>query len=259
MYPPWAFFTNFLVFPPLSVQHTRWYYALLDTISLVVLGVFSYQIGQPYGKLKAWFSVVTCFSISGLSNPLGIGQYGIIINALLIGMFWLIQKHRDILAGLLFGLALVKPNISALFFFILIIRQRYVAVIACFFYISFASLAIWMLTKVSPFYMLAKMITASKYFGGSGYSGVNVLINFGLETTIATVLLALVMTVTLVAILYVCRHYSLLTLFATAAVLGRIWTYHRAYDNVMLIFLLLALLKMTLGKPNTGQTHLNLA
>lgn len=247
-YPPWAFFTGFIFLPPISWKLTRFYHALLNFFSLIILALFSYQIGIPYGRSKALFSIVASLAISSHASTLGLGQYGIIINALLIGMFWLLKKYQDIWAGLAFAMAMVKPNISALYLFVLIIHKRNKAILAFSLYIILASINIWIITKLDPIYMLNSVIAQSKYFAHEGYSGINLFTSLGLEPKVATILLALVGTgaITISIIFFnFWRNYSLLNLFATASVIGRIWTYHRIYDNVMLIFLLLAMLKMT--------------
>ena len=244
-YPPWAFFTGFIFLPPISWQLTRLYHAFLNFFSLIVLAIFSYQIGIPYGREKALFSMTANLAISSHATTLGTGQYGIIINALLIGMFLLLKRSQDIWAGLLFGMAMVKPNISALYLFVLIIRKRNKAIFAFSLYILLACIQIWNITKLDPIYMLNRIIEQSKYFADQGYSGINIFTNLGFDPKITTVLLAFVGTVAITIIFYLWRNYSLLNLFATASVIGRIWTYHRTYDNVMLIFLLLAMIKMT--------------
>jgi hypothetical protein len=249
-YPPWAFFSGFIFFPPISFELTRWYHALLNTISLVILAIFAYQIGKPYGKLKAWFTVVTCLSISSHCTTMNNGQYGIIINALLIGMFWLLQRNANISAGLILGLALLKPNISALYFFIPIIKKRINAVIACCLYIVISSSIIGRLVKVSPIYMIEKMIRVSQYYVDTGTSGINVLMKLGINPLVATILLAVVATAVIIGLFYLFKDHSLLFLFAIASVIGRLWTYHLVYDNVMLIFLLLAVIYLTFKKPN---------
>jgi hypothetical protein len=43
---------------------------------------------------------------------------------------------------------------------------------------------------------------------------------------------------------YLARHASWQTQFAVACVAGRLWTYHRIYDNFMLIFLVVSLLSL---------------
>ncbi len=249
-YPPWAFFSGLIFFPPIPWELTRWYHVLLNTISLVILAIFAYQIGKPYGKLKAWFTVVACLSLGSHSTTLGTGQYGIIINALLIGMFWLLKKNYNLSAGLFLGLALLKPNISALYFFIPLIKKRISTVLFCCFYIVISSSIIGMLVQLSPIYMVEKMMKVSQYYVQTGYSGINVLINSGINPLVATILLAVVASFVIMGLFYLFKDHSLLFIFAIASVIGRLWTYHLVYDNVMLVFLLLAVIQLTFKKPN---------
>lgn len=249
-YPAWAFFSGFIFFPPIPFELTRWYHALLNAISLVILAIFAYQIGKPYGKLKAWFTVVACLSIGTHTTTLGNGQYGIIVNALLIVMFWLLQSNANISAGLILGLALLKPNISALYFLIPIIKKRINAVIACCLYIAVSSSIIGIIVKVSPIYMIEKVVNVSQYYVDSGYSGINVLLKFGINPLLATILLAIIATVVTFGLFYLFQDCSLLFLFAIASGIGRLWTYHLIYDNVMLVFLLLAIIELNFKKPN---------
>lgn len=249
-YPAWAFFSGFIFFPPIPFELTLWYHVLLNAISLVILAIFAYQIGKPYGKLKAWFTIVTCLSLGTHTTTLGIGQYGIIINALLVLMFWLLQGNANISAGLILGLALLKPNISALYFFIPIIKKRINAVIACCLYIVVSSSIIGLIVKVSPIYMIEKVVKVSQYYVDRGYSGINVLLKFGINPLLATILLAIVATVVTVWLFYLFKDCSLLFLFAIASGIGRLWTYHLIYDNVMLVFLLLAIIELNFKRPN---------
>lgn len=249
-YPPWAFFTGFFFFPPISWPLTRFYHALLNLISLAFLGFFSYKIGLPYGKSKALFTMAASLAMTGHKLSLELGQYGIIINALLIGMFLFLKKYKNIWAGLLLGLAMVKPNISALYFFILIIKRRTNAILACSLYIAFASTAIWVVTKVSPIKMILRIVEDSQHFADEGYSGINILTDFGLDPRTSTLLLAFGGIIAITILFNIWRNHSLLTLFAIACLIGRVGVYHRMYDDMMLIFLLLALLRMTFSNPH---------
>lgn len=253
-YPPWAFFTGFLLVPPIPWDLTRIYYALLNFVSLVILALFSFRLGSAYGQSKAWFSMAASLAISSHTTTLNNGQFGIIINALLIVMFWLLKKHRDILAGLVFGLAMIKPNISALYIFALIVRRRVKALLSFSFYIVVASTTIWIVTKLSPIYMIGRNLRHSTFFAKEGYSLINIFINLGIDTKVATFLSPLLGLLIITIICYLGRNYSLLTLFAIASFIGRIWTYHRVYDNLMLIFLLFALLNVTLKNPQKLNT-----
>ena len=244
-YPPWAFFTGFFLIPGLSLNFTRFYFAILNLISLVILAIFSYQVGSPYGRAQALFSMSASLALGSHATTLLNGQYGIIINAFLIGMYWMLKKHQNLWTGLFLAIAMVKPNISAPYFFILLMRRQTKAILSFFIYISGASTIIWIITKVDPIYMSKSIIEQSKYFAHKGYSSINFLTAMGIDTQMATILLALVGVVVIIGIFYIWRDSSLLTLFAVASVIGRVGTYHRFYDNVMLIFLLLGLIEIT--------------
>ncbi len=249
-YPPWAFFTGFVFFPPISWELTRFYHLILNIVSILVLAVFAYQIGLTYGKSKALFTLTACLAVSSHKSTLEMGQYGIILNALLILVYWLIQKNKNILAGLIFGIAMVKPNISAPYFLILIIHQRFKAILSFSVYIIFGSLNIWIITKLTPVYMINKILNQSKHFADKGYSGIHAFTALGFDPKQATILLGIIGILTIAIIAYLCRNYSLLNLFAICSVIGRVCTYHRIYDNLMLMFLLLAIIKITFDNLN---------
>ena len=249
-YPPWAFFTGFMFLPPISWELTRLYHVILNIVSIFVLAIFAYQIGITYGKSKALFTLTACLAVSSHKSTLEMGQYGIILNALLILTFWLIQKNKNIWAGLIFGIAMIKPNISAFYFLILIIQRRYQAILSFSLYIILGSINIWIITKLTPIYMLNKIFKQSKYFAHKGYSGIHAFTALGFDPKQATLFLGIIGILFITIIIYFCRNYSLLNLFAICSVIGRVCTYHRIYDNLMLVFLLLAIIKITFEKPN---------
>ncbi len=248
-YPPWSFFTAFIFFPPISWELTRIYHALLNTFSILVSAIFAYRIGLPYSRAEALFCLTAILAIASNKSTLMMGQYGIIINALLILMFWLIQKNKNIWAGLVLGIAMVKPNISAPFFLILMIHKRFKAIFAFSLYIILGSIYIWIITKLSPIYMLNKIFGQSKYFADKGYSAIGFVTALGLDPKQATLLLGIIGLFAVSVIIYLCRNYSLLNLFAICSVIGRVFIYHRHYDNIMLMFLLLAIIKIYLVNP----------
>lgn len=249
-YFPWSFFTGFFLIPKISWEATRFYHAFLNLLSLVILGLFSYHIGLPYGRSKALFSLAASLAVSSNCTTLNNGQYGLIINALLIIFFEGIKRYKHGWTGLILGLAMVKPNISALYFFILIIYRRFQTISSFLIYIIGGSIFVAWIVRTSPFKMIGEIFQQSNYFAGRGNSAVNYFIKFGLSPSAAVLVLGGSAILITLIIFYFCRSYSLLTLFAIASVMGRIATYHKFYDNVMVIFLLLAVLKMTWIKPH---------
>jgi hypothetical protein len=86
-YPPWAFFTGLFIFPNIASTTTRFYHVFLNLVSLGILIRFAYQIGLPFGRLNSYFFVVACLAMSSQCTTLNNGQYAIIVNAFLIGVF----------------------------------------------------------------------------------------------------------------------------------------------------------------------------
>jgi hypothetical protein len=250
-YPAWAFFSGFLVFPHISWASLRIYQAFLNALSLGVLTLFAYQLGQPHSKSKALFATASCLAISSHATTLGLGQYGIIINAFLISFYWLFKRHQ-IGAGLLLGLALGKPNISAFFLLPLLIKGKYKAVIAFFLYIALATLSIITLTRVNLVSVFKGLYEQLYYFGDHGYTAVTVFSSLGVRPEMATLLLGGMVCSIGMIFLRSLRHQPLLSLFAMSSVMGRVALYHRVYDNVMLVFLLAALMSLFFqsGKRN---------
>lgn len=249
-YPPWAFFTGFWIFPPIDWTLTRFYHAFLNLLSLSILVRFAYQTGIPFGSRAAYFFIGACLAISSHCTTLNNGQYGIIINALLIGVFWLLDGKKNYLSGLIMGIALAKPSISASYLLILIVKRKFQAFLMTLFYLLVAIFAVGRLTRLSFFEIFGRFFSQIKYVADDGFSGIDVLLYLGLKVEVTAVLLSLVFVSLAVAIVKWLRHFPLLTLFAVASVIGRIFFYHRSYDDLMLVFLLLALLKLTFSHPN---------
>jgi hypothetical protein len=249
-YFPWSFFAQFLFIPKLPWRALRIYFALLDLISLLVLSRFAYQIGNPYGKSKAFFSVAACLAISSYSTTLYLGQYGIIINALLVGVFWCLKYKQQAWTGLLLGLAMTKLNIAAFYIFIPIALVRLNTLRVLLGYFVIANLSIWAITQINPVDMIYRVYEQSRSFASRGKSVTSLLVNSGMNAQLVTIASGLIGLCVVIAIFYFWRKCSLLALFATASVLGRVALYHWHYDNLMLVFLLLFLIQMTLSNTN---------
>ncbi|MEM1366880.1 MAG: glycosyltransferase family 87 protein, partial [Cyanobacteria bacterium P01_H01_bin.15] len=153
-YPPWAFWTALFLVPSWSWPATRLYFTLLNLVALGVVGVFSYRVGAAYGRSQGLLALGSVLAISANTTTLNNGQYGLVLNALLIGMYCLLEQRRGILAGLVLAIAFIKPNVSGFFLFILIAQKRLGALVAFSAYLGFASLAVWRMTGVSPLQMI---------------------------------------------------------------------------------------------------------
>lgn len=245
-YFPWSFFTGFFLVPPLPFPLIRLYHVLLNLGSVFILGIFAYRLGSRYSPIDGLLSLAATLAISTHATTLRNGQYGILLNALLVLILWGLQANFGKISGLLYAISLVKPNITAMYFWVLVVRRRWRAIAAMTVYVAIATAVIWGITGRDPLYMVATIFAQSETFAKFGYSGTSLLAKMGFSPQGVLVGFGLLAMAIAILLFYQFRHYSLLSQFAIAAVIGRVSTYHLIYDNVMVIFLLLAVTNMAL-------------
>jgi hypothetical protein len=177
-----------------------------------------------------------------IHSTLGIGQYGIIVFSALLGALWLTEHDRPILAGLLLGVALAKPTLSLPFLLPMLVKGRWVPVVTAATYVGAASCLTWWLTGTDPVTMLGQTAAASARWGvESGTDPITFLSRLNVPVSTAFRITAAVVLAVSCMLMILWRRASMLTLFAVAAATARLWTYHRNYDDLIGIFLLLAL------------------
>jgi hypothetical protein len=242
-YPPWAYFTALFLVPTFNWPVTKLFFAILNTFSLGIMAWFTYWITRPYGRLPAFGLLTSVLAMGSNSFTLGAGQYGLVVNAMIAGMALCLTAERPVGAGMLYGLSLVKPSISAPFFFVLMDRQRKSAIMVTVVYIATASLAIWAITGTDPMTMLIQMLDCRRAGGltGMGDRGaVAIALLLGISEQIVLTVTAITGLVVSFLVMRAFRQSHLIILLGTASVLGHLWTVHRVHDDVMMAFLLIA-------------------
>lgn len=248
-YPPWAFLTGMLFVWPGDFRITQYVFAALNVSALGLVLIWVYLIGRPYGTIAGFFLSAGAFAVFGNASTLRLGQYGIICNALLVLMLLAEERRKEIPAGLAFALAAMKPNLSWLYFIILVVRQRKIAVATAAAYIIAASLLVGYFVHTSPVEMVLQMFGQSPVVFKGGIGPLNVLLDYQLPYSVLVIAFGVSGLIAALLLITYRRHASTLTLFSIAAVLGRLAVYHRQYDNVMLVFPLVALGLQMLEKP----------
>ncbi len=263
-YPPWAFPTVAPVVLPTPWRFAVLYFGLLNVVALAITFVWAYQIGRPHSLAGGVFLGAAAVAVFANYRALRVGQYGILVNALLVGVYWLIQKRRPVAGGVLVGMATLKPQISALFALGLLAKRQWRALVAATAYVVLASLLTWLLTKTNPIEMCKQMYALAQQWadhpnpwiheqiplGCNSFS--SLLLDLHLDKNLATPLAAITGLSLASVLMWLWRNSPPLTLFAIAATTGRLWSYHRPYDDVMLIFLIVPLGKLVLTHPSIG-------
>jgi hypothetical protein len=244
--PPWGYEFGLLLTWP-EWPAVRAYFALLNLIALAFLMWWAYHLPRdatPEARLLL-MSAVGAFG--GSCTATEVGQVSIIATALLAGALVCDRVGRPYLCGILVALAMIKPTIAASFAIALIITARYRAAAAAALYGALASGVTWIVTGASPMHMLEQMAAGATTFISDGTFGlVDMASRVGLSPA-ATVALPLLVAVPGLVLMGIVRP-SLPLAFAVASVWGRLWTYHKSYDDLMLVFVLVPLGACALGR-----------
>jgi hypothetical protein len=239
-YPPWAFLTQYLfVWPPWPA--TRFYMSLLDIAAVAFIGAWAYRSASHLGREAGVAMAVACTACSAYSPGLQTGNYPLIVAALLAATLLLETANRHVAAGLTLGVAMIKPHMAGPFVVGALCRGRYVLAAVTTAYITVASLIVSWLVKTSPVEMVQQMLKSSTTWVDQTAGPVALALAAGLAPSVATAVTAVVFVGIGAALHWRFRRLDALTHFAIAGLVARLFTYHRVYDDLLLIFLLLAL------------------
>lgn len=238
--PPWGYPLGLVLTLP-EWPEVRVYFAVINALALAFLMWWAYREprGAPLHVRLLLMAAVMAFG--GSCTATEVGQVSIIVTALLAGALVCDRARRDYLCGLLLALSLIKPTISVPFAVALLVTGRHRAALAAAAYGVGASAFTWAVTGADSLQMLQQMAASAAKYVGDGTLGImDMLAGFGIVSAAQVALTPIIVAVPAMALMTLSRH-SLTLAFAVAAVWGRLWTYHKSYDDVMLIFLLVPL------------------
>ena len=103
-YPPWSLISAFALVPPLRFSETRIYFGALN---ILALGFCAFAIKRLANNDNAAGTIIAiaCICLSSNAVVLRVGQYGIILNALLLAFLLLPPGKHQLLKGLILALA----------------------------------------------------------------------------------------------------------------------------------------------------------
>lgn len=249
-YFPWSFFSLTWFIPPFPLGIARVYFTLVNVVSMVITSLFIYRRYEHFGKFSVIFSLVSVWAISANYRTLHIGQLGILLNALVIIFWYLLERGKLTWAGIFLGVSLMKPNFTALYFFIPVAQKKYKLAIVSILYVISMSLLLAIVVQRSPIELTLISVKGMFGFADQGNSLLNVFQIIGVPIQLGIPILLILGMIVVPLMFNRVAKLSLINQFAIASVIGRLWTYHRVYDNVMLLFLYLAVLELTMEKPN---------
>jgi hypothetical protein len=260
-YPPASFLILWPAYGWLTLQHARAWWAVIQLAALSGLGVLFARAIRTAGPVARFIAVLAPFTMPALADAFGIGQLTIavlwlVLASVLIAVRGTASWPRDLAAAILFDLALVKPSLSAPFFILLLIVPARIRPAAL------AVAGYGLLTLVSSAFQpvgiveqIEGWLIQAKGNSGMGYGNIQDALH-ALGWSGAFPVLGVLLLVALAAFVWRCRRADIWLLLGVSAVAARLWTYHRVYDDGVLIVGLAAVARLMIDPGRARSVRL---
>lgn len=243
VYPPWSYAIAELFVPRWPWAFVRWAFAAWDLLALLVTIWCTWNLASnPRGSSDRTLLVLCLLSMDPLEYCLGIGQFSILVLALLMGVMTCTEQGYPILGGVLLGLAMIKPHLAIPFFLLPLSRRHWRTVATALTLVVALSMTTSVRTHSSILALLKSSSTNALYnklnMEAPGLLGL--VSRSGLSYPTASEVLSVVGLVVLGLLLLRSSRLQLVELGGLSAVVALTWSYSRRYDHVLLWFPLLA-------------------
>lgn len=252
-YPPASFPILWLFLGGLDGILLRWFWAATATLALGWLMYHVVKSSSPTRFVERLFLLLLPLSLSGTAVTIANGQVGLHVLFGVVASILVLRRgeaswRTDLLGAALFLLALVKPTLSAPFFWMVVFLPGRVRP-ALFTVIGYV-----VLTLVSAAFQPVSLRTQLQDWWALTHGWVTRLdigvanLHFwlskiGLGRWVA--LGSLIMLIGVGAWTYLNRRQGIWLLMGVAALSARLWTYHRIYDDLLLFLPMVALFYIT--------------
>jgi hypothetical protein len=260
LYPPASYLILWPLLGWLSITSAVYLWTLTTVAALVWLIYLIIQQSTANTRLECIFVGLIPLSMYATGAVIGNGQLLIHIIAILVALGLLVRQKqsgwlRDLLAAALMLLALVKPNISAPFFWIVLFiggpRPALLTVggyaAATIFAASFQKPGVWELLTLWIKCAAEKSGVSYEF----SYASIHSLLS-GLGLDAWNLLASGLLLAALGIWVYYNRHRDLWLLLAVTAVVARIYTYHLWYDDLLMLFPMVALFRIAKCDPHVN-------
>lgn len=245
VYPPNALVLYWFLAPFDSLKANQTYGVAVNLLGLGVVLAFAWRLGRATARLDGVLMVTAVTAMQSVSSGFRVGQPGLLLSALLLCAMLLLARGRPLAAGGLWALTLVKPT-NTLFAGLALLSRRGVwgLAVAAGITLGCATLAaLWTGHSLTELLSLTYSRTGLR-FTVKGGSLVSLMHGLAVPPHAGTWVGAIAG----LALMGVFRMYAgawagPLTWLAVAGYANRVFFYHAVYDDALLVFLLLALLR----------------
>lgn len=239
-YPPWAFFLGAFVLWG-DWDTSRVLFGILNVAATIVLAYWAWQTGRRVDLPTARLSLLAALALSAHLNILVRGQMGTLAVAAVILAGWMFEQRRYFASGVSLSLAMAKPTIGFAFLIHFVSRGAWLPLVAMALVLGFGSVVILSLSGCS----LAQVLEGLEGAGTHAFRRVPnaefLLTESGIDPRWAVITLGLLGVALVWLLMDRYARGAWLEQLAIASVIGRLAAYHRAVDNVMVVFLLVLL------------------
>ena len=259
-YPPWTYMTGILLHS-MPLPWGRLQYAFANLLALASIGWWAMEqtpLGLP--SLARWFLPLSMLGTMPFWCTLAYGQYGVLLVAMVAWSVSLSEAGWGVSAGLLMGMAMLKPSFTLPFALLLLCRRNWRAVAVAGTYVLVGGLLVGWMTHTTPETFMSQMqADAARYvLDLPSLLKALVVAHVPLEVALPSLIL-----IFLIAtgwwVIYMGDRASLLDRLAVAGLAARLFTYHRPYDDLLLVFLLVALTERWMKRPTQSLAVATLA
>ncbi|GIW88940.1 MAG: hypothetical protein KatS3mg108_3264 [Isosphaeraceae bacterium] len=235
-YPPSALPIFALLLGPIPSPLEPVVWLLVNLAALLALGFVLRTVWPDRLGLMASMLVVCWVAAARPTRAgLALGQFHLIPTALAVATIPLLASGRDRLAGVLLGLSLVKPTMTAPLWLVWIVRgQRTPALAALIVQAGlFLLAAVWL--SQTPWHLTADFFANARSQSTAGsldLPSLQARVGVPQNATLAASFALLVLSLTVVRR---CNHARSATTTALALACAAVVTYHRHYDLVLLM------------------------
>jgi hypothetical protein len=254
VYPPatYALFAPLALVPEVVARGVWW---LLVMASLVALSILTLRAIQdlPWAADRRWRAAAALLPWAAYpaSIVLSMGQVGLLsLTLAIVAVILAVQasRARQVAAGGLFAVALVKPSVAAPFFWLLLwLWPPLGALVAAGSYLALSLMSMLPRPERAAFLLVA-WVRQGAITLGKGYGHLAILLgDFG--ATRWSTLAALLLLLALGAWTWRRRDADIWARLGVAAVCARIWTYHTYSDDLLALPCVIAVLRLAAGAP----------
>ena len=259
VHPPATYALLWPVFGPLEIDTARAVWIALSIAAIAALAYISARDSLAGSASERVFAALMPLCMYATFFMVRSGQFGFLVLAPLVGALTMLKRHapswkRDTAAAALLLIALVKPTVAAPFIWIALFLPGGLrpALLASFGYAALTVVALGFQPQDPATLFREWQGRTENLAAAAGSANLHrYMARLALERWLLPV--SLILLAALGWWTHRNRKADLWLLIGVAAIFARFWTYHRLYDDVLLLLPAIALFRLTKrAQPGDG-------